>query len=223
LPAHKVQVITNGSSRLIPKTADPAVKALRRDLCGDGELVVGTVGMLRPKKRVDLVLDAFDRIRREFPTARLVIVGDGPELPELRTRAERGLGDVRFLGHREDVGALLASFDLFVMASEVEGSPLALIEAMRAGLGIVATRVGGIPDTAPDGECALLVPPGDAAGLSAAMARLLHDGQLRTSLGQAARTRAESLFGWERVVDEWSALFERVVEERRRRRSGPSG
>ena len=220
LPAVKVEVVRNGSSRLIPPPDDPAVRAIRRELGAEDELIIGTVGMLRSQKRVDVILTAFQRLRREFPHARLVVVGDGPERSTLERQARQIPEGVRFLGHRDDVGTLLTSFDLFVMASVVEGSPLALIEAMRAGLAVVATGVGGVPELAPHRECALLVAPGDAGGLSDAMASLLRDAPLRAALGEAARVRATRDLGWERVVDEWSALFERVVEEHRRGGAG---
>src|SRR5207302_9468037 len=147
IAATKVTVIRNGSSRPIPDRQDPEVRRLRRDLCAEGELLVGSVSMLRPQKRVDLLIDAFARIEREHPTARLVVVVDGPERPALQCRvAKLGLRSVQLLGQRDDVGALLAAFDIFAISSDAEGSPLALIDAMRAGLGLVATAVGGIPE-----------------------------------------------------------------------------
>jgi glycosyltransferase involved in cell wall biosynthesis len=213
--APKVAVIRNGSSRPIPDRQDPEVRRLRRELCAEGELLVGSVSMLRPQKRVDLLIDAFARIEREHPTARLVVVGDGPERPALQCRvAKLGLRGVKFLGQRDDVGALLAVFDIFTMSSDTEGSPLALIDAMRAGLGLVATTVGGIPEMAPHGECAVLVPPNDADRLATGIALLVQDRALRERLGAAARDRAEQHFVVERMVEDWSDLFHQLARDR---------
>jgi glycosyltransferase involved in cell wall biosynthesis len=193
------------------------VRRLRRELCAEGELLVGSVSMLRPQKRIDVLIDAFARIEREHPTARLVVVGDGPERPALQCRvAELGLRGVQFLGQRDDVGALLAAFDIFTMSSETEGSPLALIDAMRAGLGVVATAVGGIPEMAPHGECAVLVPPNDADRLATGIALLVQDRALRERLGAAARDRAEQHFVVERMVEDWSDLFHQLAGDRHR-------
>jgi glycosyltransferase involved in cell wall biosynthesis len=218
VPARKVEIVPNGSTPPDSDLRDFEVQALRDELCGEENLLIGTVSMLRPQKRVDLIVDAFARIESDFPHARLVVVGDGPERAALQKRAaERGVRGIRFLGYRDDVRAVLAALDVFVMASEAEGSPLALIEAMHAGLAIVATRVGGIPEIAPDAECAVLVPPDDVESLAAAVARVLSDGDLRASLGGSALARAQRELGFERMVDGWSGLYGRVVEERRRR------
>jgi glycosyltransferase involved in cell wall biosynthesis len=218
VPATKVTVIRNGSSRPIANRQDPEVRRLRRELGAEGELLVGSVSMLRPQKRIDLLIDAFAAIERRHPTARLVVVGDGPERPALQCRVARlGLRRVQFLGHRDDVGALLAAFDIFAISSDAEGSPLALIDAMRAGLGLVATTVGGIPEMAPHGDCAVLVPPNDADALATGIARLVQDRELRERLGSAARDRAEQLFLVERMVDDWSDLFHQLADDRDRR------
>jgi glycosyltransferase involved in cell wall biosynthesis len=124
---------------------------------------------------------------------------------------------VQFLGQRDDVGALLAAFDIFTMSSETEGSPLALIDAMRAGLGVVATAVGGIPEMAPHGECAVLVPPNDADRLATGIALLVQDRALRERLGAAARDRAEQHFVVERMVEDWSDLFHQLARDLHRR------
>jgi glycosyltransferase involved in cell wall biosynthesis len=213
-------VIRNGSSRLIPDRQDPAVRAVRDDLCGDGTQLVGSVAVLRAQKRLDVLLDAFATVEHDDPGVRLVVVGDGPELPRLRRRASMlGLRGVRFLGHRDDIGTLLAAFDVFAMSSESEGTPRALIEAMRAGLGVVATRVGGIPELAPDGQFALLVPARDPERLAAGISRLLRERGVRDRLGAAAKERAEELFSSERMLEDWSALFcELALHGRGRRR-----
>ena len=101
---------------------------------------------------------------------------------------------VRLAGERDDVGELLAGADLFVLSSRSEGLPLSILEAMAAGLPVVASSVGGVPELVVEGETGLLVPPGDPHALAAAMERLLDDPALRRRLGAAGRTRVSEHF-----------------------------
>jgi glycosyltransferase involved in cell wall biosynthesis len=120
------------------------------------------------------------------------IVGDGPERPALEAeiRAAGLLQRVELAGERRDVPQLLEDADVFVLSSRSEGAPLSILEAMAAGLPVVASAVGGVPEIVDDGTTGLLVPPGDAGALAAALERLLADPALRSRLGGA---------GWERV------------------------
>lgn len=161
-----------------------------------GQPVVLAVGRLAAQKGFGLLLDAASRWADAdlMPQPVLVIAGDGPLAAGLRARsASLGLG-VRFLGHRSDVPALLAAADVFVLPSVWEGQSLVLQEALRAGVPIVATRVGGNPDLAgPD--AALLVPPGDARRLADAVRAVLGDPDLAARLRQAAVDRSRALPG----------------------------
>lgn len=120
----------------------------------------------------------------------LDLVGDGPRLPAIRRlAAELGLGQVRFLGERDDVPTLLARAQIAVLASRKEGLPLAILEAMRAGLPVVASRVGGVPELIEHGVSGSLVPPSDPEPLAHALARLIEAPALRARLGAGARAR----------------------------------
>ena len=132
---------------------------------------IGCVARLSPEKGIDRLLEAFAGVLRQVPYARLAIAGDGPARGQLEARAhELTLGGaVEFLGYREDVSPVLGSLDLFVLPSLTEGIPLALLEAMAAGLPVIATAVGGVPEVVEDGTSGMLVPPGDAAALERAM------------------------------------------------------
>jgi glycosyltransferase involved in cell wall biosynthesis len=122
----------------------------------------------------------------------VVIAGTGPLAADLAARA-RDLGvDVRFLGHRDDVGDLLEAADVFALPSQWEGQPLALQEAMRAGRPIVATDVGGVRDLTGD-EAALLVPPDDPDALAASIVKVLADAGLASRMGKAAASQAAAL------------------------------
>jgi glycosyltransferase involved in cell wall biosynthesis len=128
--------------------------------------------------------------------AELVIVGDGPERRRVAAEvARRSLdGRVWLLGERDDVSGLLSDADVFLLASRSEGLPLSVIEAMAAGLPVVASDVGGLRELVHDGETGMLVPPGDPAALVDALRPLLADRELRRRLGTAGRERASALF-----------------------------
>jgi glycosyltransferase involved in cell wall biosynthesis len=139
---------------------------------------------------------------------RAAIVGDGPDREDVAAE----LGDAgRLLGEREDVSEQLAQADAFVLSSRSEGLPMAILEAMAAGLPVVATAVGGIPELVADGETGLLVPPGDPDALAAALRRLVADPELRRRLGEAARARVEERFSLAATRSAHLALYERLL------------
>lgn len=126
-----------------------------------------------------------------------LIVGDGPDRPAVEAELRRlGLaGAVDLAGEREDVAEILAASHVFVLSSRSEASPISVLEAMAAGLPVVASRVGGLPELVVDGETGLLVSPGDPEELATALACLLDDPTLRERLGSAGRARVETLLG----------------------------
>lgn len=163
-----------------------------------GRPVVLAVGRLAAQKGHDTLLAAAATWRDMDPEPLLAIAGDGPLSAGLRAKAQAlGVGAV-FLGQREDVSALLAAAAVFVLPSRWEGQSLALQEALRAGAPIVASRAGGIPELTGDPDltddsAALLVPPGDAARLAAAVRSVLTDPALAGRLRAAARARGAAL------------------------------
>jgi glycosyltransferase involved in cell wall biosynthesis len=173
-----------------PQTA--AVEQARSDLAADGRPVVLAVGRLAAQKGYRMLLDAAARWQRRDPRPLLAIAGQGPMAAEL-ARAGQAMGiDLRLLGQRADVAALLAAADVFVVASTWEGQPLSVQEALQAGRPIVAVRVGGIADlTGADG--ALLVSPDDPGELAAAVVSVLDDRKLAGRLAAGARARSAGL------------------------------
>jgi glycosyltransferase involved in cell wall biosynthesis len=146
-----------------------------------------------------------------------LVVGDGPDRAELEAEiASLELDErVELAGERHDVPELLARANLFVLSSRSEGLPVSVLEAMAAGLPVVASRVGGIPELVADGETGILVEAGDADELAAAISRLLADPELRRSMGEAGRDRARVSFALEPF---WRAHLDLYSRELARRR-----
>ncbi|MEO8520141.1 MAG: glycosyltransferase [Acidobacteriota bacterium] len=205
--------VAPGSIAVIPNGVDPSWFDLpdhRRPI-----RTVITVANLRPEKSHDTLLEAAAALAPTHPDLRFQIVGDGPRRQQLEARAAAlglgglgGLGGiVQFLGHRDDVPALLAAADLFVLPSRSEAFPNGAIEAMAAGLPVVACAVGGLVDLIDPGVTGLLVSPGDAAALAAAIARLAGHPAEAESLGRAARLAVRQRYSFDRMVGSFEALY----------------
>jgi L-malate glycosyltransferase len=172
------------------------------NLLRPSEFTVVCVAHLIPQKGIHHLLDAFARMARNVPR-RLVVVGDGPEAAALASQA-RALGvshQVEFLGLRSDVPQLLGRADVFVHpAVWAEAYGLTITEAMAMERPVIASAVGGIPELIVNGDSGLLVPPGDVAGLAAALDRLAEDPTLRRRLGTQARLRVVERFNLRQCV-----------------------
>lgn len=196
------------------------VEALRRRLgLAAGERVILAVGRLsREKGHADLV-EALGAMRRLSPGQdfKLVIAGDGPERERAESAAAAaGVADrVVFAGHTNDVRPFYALADVLALPSHSEGSPLVLLEAMAAGLPVVATRVGGVPEIVADGESALLVEPRDARSLAAALARALADEGLSRALAANASARVAAHFSPESQARSLVEIYSRLAAEGR--------
>lgn len=172
--------------------------------------VVMTVSVLRPGKGIEVLLDAVSSV----PGATFVIVGDGPMRAEWTARAERnGVGNrVRWAGYRNDVAALLPGADLFVLPSLDDAFPTVLLEAMAAGLPVVATEVGGIPEIVTR-DTGRLVPPNDAVSLANAINTTLGDVPGRLAMSDAARRDAAQKFSTDAWIARLDHLYRTVLGE----------
>jgi len=176
--------------------------------------LVGTAVVFRPQKALEVLLEAHARLLRSMPDVHLAIAGDGPTRAEVERRArELSLdGHVHFLGHRDDVDAILRSFDVAALSSDFEGSPLFVLECMANGTPIVATAVGGIPQMVLDGETGVLVPPRDPEALAGAVGRLLVDPERRAMLAAAATNRLTD-YRIDGVARRFADLYEMLAAE----------
>jgi glycosyltransferase involved in cell wall biosynthesis len=179
--------------------------------------VVGTVARLAPQKAPLDFVEAAARIARARPEARFVVAGDGP----LRAAVEEGVraaglaGRLVLLGLRRDVAEVLAGLDVFVTTALWEGLPRALVQAMAAGLPVVATAAGGTPEVVRPEESGLLVPAGRPEATAGAVLRLLADPALARRLGEAGRSAVGAEFDLPTMLARLAALYEDVVAARR--------
>jgi len=215
-----ITVVHNAVDASSYRDVDPTPFRERYGLRAD-QLVIGTVGRLRPWKGQDRFLRVAATVLRQVDDVTALVVG-GTVLAEpdsygeeLRALAERlGIADrVVFTGHLEDVRPALAAMDVFVHAGAPEPFGLVNIEAMASALPVVAFAHGALPEIVADGRTGLLVPPGDERALAEAVLRLLRNPEERRAMGESARARAVSAFSPERMASEieavWSVVYSR--------------
>jgi len=213
----KVRVIHNGVDPAALRGADGTVA--RSELGRGSGNVLTMIGRLSSPKDPFTVLEA---LRRAELPCHLLLVGRGELLPAVQDRiAQLCLADkVILTGERRDVPAILAASDVLVLSSRWEGLPYTIIEAMMAGLPVVATRVGGVPELVEDGVTGFLVAPQDSVKLAEALQKLLDDPELRRKMGEAGRAKALKEFTLDRMLAETQKVYEEVIRERGHRKQG---
>jgi len=203
-PAARLRVIHNGV----------AIRSCRQPV--DSVRTFATVGSFEPCKATPVLVRAFLEVSASRPGLRLTMIGDGPDRArcEELVRQARGGGTVEFTGYRSDATTQLEHADVFVLPSVNENLPLALLQAMAAGLPCIAAAVGGIPEVLDNG-CGMLVAPGDVGSLRAAMERMVAEPGLGAALGAAARHRVVDRFSVSRCADEHQRLWSEMLGRRR--------
>lgn len=183
-----------------------------------GEKVLLHVSNFRPVKRVLDVVRILERVVREVPAV-LLMVGEGPERASAQALARRlGVHDrVKFLGRHDRIEEIMSLADVFLLPSELESFGLSALEAMAAGVAVVGSDAGGLPEVVKHAETGFLLPVGDIEGMAARTIEILKDDEHRRGLGQAARARAASLFNADRIVTQYERLYERTLGQ------GPNG
>jgi glycosyltransferase involved in cell wall biosynthesis len=213
-PRERFRVVPLGLDLRRFSQPSPQAGAALRASCGTSaaEVLVAYVGRLVPIKRVDLILHALASARRRDVPVRLAVVGDGQCRASLERLADRlGIGDVvRFLGYVSDASAVAAAADLAILASDNEGTPVALIEAAAAGKPAVATGVGGVPEVVLPAT-GVLVPRGDHAALAEGICQLAHDPELRARMGARAREHVTQAFSIDRLLSDMEGLYEALL------------
>ncbi len=208
-PADQLVMIHNGVD---PRPFSTAMSsAVDKKFRKDSAPVITTVGRLVPQKDPLTLLRACLLLKPDF---RVLIVGDGA----LRTQVKQFVNDnrklygsVSLLGESENIPEILTASDIFVLSSRWEGLPRAVIEAMIAGLPVVASQVGGVPELVEDGVTGFLVPPGDCQSLAQAIQKLLVGPELRRRMGQAGQEKALCQFSLDRMLAETQKVYEEVL------------
>jgi glycosyltransferase involved in cell wall biosynthesis len=178
--------------------------------------MIGAIGRPRPVKGYSILLEAFSRIANDYPEARLLFVGDGPDQAALESQAiSLGLENrATFLGDQVNIPSLLPVLDFLALPSLHEGLGNVALEAMAARLAVIGSRTGGIPEVVLDGETGLLVPPGDPAYLARALVKLIEDPLLRMRLGAAGRELVEQKYNLQASTARTMQLYDEVIVEK---------
>ena len=206
--------VVDGKARVIYAGVPTPSAGLRHDR-SDPANILGTAGRLVEVKGIEYLLQAASLLHREFPSLRLEIAGSGPLREVLETEVERaGLQQhVKFLGWVDDIGAVLSRWSVFVMPSLDEGFPIAALDAMAAGVPVVATSVGGVPELIHDGISGCLVPPRDVDALVSRIRSLLCDTTLRNHIGEAGFARVRDHFNPAQMVESVVRLYDELLQQ----------
>jgi glycosyltransferase involved in cell wall biosynthesis len=218
-PTRKIHTILYGLSvNTDTNEHETERQAFRLELgIGKDDLVAGVVCRLVEQKGVIYALQAFQKIAKKFPSAHLVIAGDGPLRQSLAGEViPLGLqGQVHFLGWRDDISLVMAGLDVLVVPSLWEGFGLVILEAMARQVPTIASAVSAIPEIIVDGETGLLVPPRDVDALAGALETMFADHALRRHMGLLAEDRLEAHFSAEQMVDQTIALYNQLLASRK--------
>lgn len=215
--ASKVVVIPNGIDHR-RHARNPAKRAEARREFGLAEdvVVIGAVGRLERQKRFDLLIQAVGQLKDRYPNLRLLIAGDGSLREQLQSQiVSSGLEQqCRLLGHQPDIIALHDAFDLFVQASDEEGSPNVVLEAMAMETPVIATRVGGTADLIDDDVHGLLIPADSLPDLTGALRKALDDWPATESRRRAARARVEAELSFESRMARVEAIYDELTSRK---------
>lgn len=206
IPPSKVTVIPNGVDIDFFSPPVPGIRSSRP--------VILSVGRFVPEKDQATLISAFGRLTPRHPEAELWLVGEGPQKETLQRLAAQELppNRVRWLPGDVDLRPLFQQAALFVLSSYWEGLPNVVLEAMAAGLSVVATAVGGLPELVVPGQTGWLVPSGDAPALATAITRLLTEPETRRAFGRAGRKRVEQNFSLPTMVRRYEAMFRHLID-----------
>lgn len=215
--AEKIKRISNfiDFASFSPPEPDQIIGMKEKAGFGQNRIVVFS-GRFIERKGIPFLLQAWQSLYNDFPDARLVFLGDGPLLADMRRMAgELGIeNSVQFRGHVPRVKNLLQAADIFVFPSLQEGMPNSLLEAMACGLPPVATRIGGVEDIIVDGENGILIEPADVASLAAGLRRLLADEKLASTMASRASQTIQDHYSLDGTIPKYLALYRSLLERR---------
>ncbi len=195
---------------------------LRKELAGEGEILLTHVSNFRPVKRPMDCIEILNKVREMGGNARLIMVGDGPERSACEYRCEQlGVCDyVSFVGKQDNIADYLAISDIFILPSESESFGLAALEAQACQVPVIASRIGGIPEVITDKETGFLSDIGDIEKMSADTLRLVNDEDLRLTMGERSRNLAVSRYSATEIIPQYMRFYEKVLERSKTQTKG---
>ncbi|MEW6428235.1 MAG: glycosyltransferase [Thermodesulfobacteriota bacterium] len=214
LALSRIEVVYNGTSPLPGISAEERNRLRQEFGFTEKDLIFGTVGRFDPIKNLPLFLRGFSAIKGRYPEAKGFFVGNGPDFAEVQSviRDSSLEQDVILTGYRADAARLIQIMDVFVLCSFSEGTSMALLEAMAAGVPAIVTQVGGNPEIVLAGETGWQIPSDDDAAMAAAMADAMTDASLRKKMGEKARERFESFFTFDRMLASYGVIYQEMLD-----------
>jgi glycosyltransferase involved in cell wall biosynthesis len=210
--SERIELCYNGvdTAQFYPESAPKPAQV------ANASFIIGTICVLRPEKALDLLLEAFARVRHLKLGMKLLIVGSGPELPNLEANSGRlGLhGGCEFVPATQLVAQFLHAFDIFVSCSNSEAFSNTILEAMACGCGVVGSRVGGTPELIGNDERGLLFQPGDAGDLAAKLTTLIENESLRRAFGPRAAEFARTNLNIEIAARRMADIYEMILRRK---------
>ncbi|RUT36055.1 N-acetyl-alpha-D-glucosaminyl L-malate synthase BshA [Paenibacillus zeisoli] len=188
------------------------IDSLRSDFAEPNEKILMHISNFRPVKRVADVVEIFSMVSKEVP-ARLLFVGEGPELPKIQCKIKQlGLEDrVHFLGKQDQIAQVISMADVLLLPSEKESFGLVALEAMACGVPTIGSEAGGIPELVSHGKTGFLAPIGDTRAMADYAIKLLKDAKLAEQLSEACLVRARTEFSSDRITEEYEQIYYRVL------------
>ena len=213
LNSDDIEIVYNGVKPLPQITREKRLLLRRSFSIFEQDFVVGTVGRLDPIKNIPMLVSSVGAARRDIPNLRCLIVGGGDEHQALEaTIVEQDLSEcVKLTGFRNDASDLTQCMDLFVLSSLSEGTSIALLEAMAAGVPVVVTEVGGNPEIVSDGISGWLVPSGDVAMLSDVIREAVGSPEKSNALAIGGQRRFAEMFSFDRMIERYTEIYDEMI------------
>lgn len=211
-----IRIIPNAVSLKHDEKCFEDLRRTKRELMGwsSKHFVLGYVGRLSEEKGLGFLIGAVSDLMHSSIPVRLVIIGEGSQRADLELMSKKYGTDtsVIFLGFRDDIHSYLPAFDAFILPSLMEGTPMAMLEAMLCGIPVIASKVGGIPDVVTSGKNGILVSPGSSQEIGAAISLLYKDKDLRMKIGREAQSIVKAEYNVKQWIKKIEAEYLRVAE-----------
>ena len=216
IPSNRIRILANGIKLGPFSRITPENRIIQRKLLGikEDEFAMGMISRLDPIKDHKTLICAFKKINEEFPNTSLFLAGKGPEYETIQSLiGELGLNDkVKLLGYYEDLYGLLNALDLYILSSHLESAPLGVMEAMAAGLPVIATDAGGTGEIIINGEDGYLVPPRDPEEMARAMKKIIVSPDAASNMAQKGKQKIYNYYSFDRMIEDYRNLYREMLD-----------